>query len=480
MVCIVGELYQSRFVVGFLEKYSEQWTGHGQTFVVSQYLPYFVELSLDQCREKKIKADNKEERRYCFTFTSQSGVVRRGYIRDQQDDAYIVSCNNTYIMTSDDPKQACTIWHQLEAKPAAICFHLGDQIYADRVYFRWFTHLYKLEPGEWTRYEDDIKKEYYREYYETWHPLKKFLSRTSNIMIPDDHEIKDQATLWSVYLDSQGEISYDNVKKMLFEISGKETEFSRDHAVAGKETKLEKKKQLEQFLFLVAHEVCQVLYLGLRLTNQNHFDYFRNFEACSDAEGKGKDKGKGCSIVMTERITEPFLGPEYRDNFSKMDHQPNMLWMGGLPPVMILPNKLENIAYGDGNDEKEEDFNQMYHDLFQCRSSNIICVGGDLHAGAQGYIHPRHQPASILAEKSIKFHIASPSSGFPSSYLKSDCIGSTKDYDVEVEEFHGSWANAVYANWSHGNLVSRHIYNRHGTVLTMFQNGMVTGASFWS
>ena len=443
MVCIVGELYQKKFVVAFLEKDTQQWTGHDQTFVVSKYLPYFVHLTLDQC--------TFDEGAYHYHFTSETGEVRKGYIRDNQKDAYIVSCNNSYILTNDDPTEACVIWHKLEPRPADICFHLGDQIYADRVYFRWFTQLYKLDPKYWRQYEGDIKKEYYREYYETWYPLRKFLSRTSNIMIPDDHEVKDQATLWSVYLDSQGEASFENIKTMMSEIT--------------KGDQLEKKKKLEQFLFIVAHEVCQVLYLGLRLTNTDHFDYFRNFDHCS--------------IIMTERITEPFLGPEYRSKFAKMKHQKNMLWMGGLPPVMILPSTIENIAYGEGNDEKEEDFNQLYHDLFQCNSENIICVGGDLHAGIEGRIYQRDEGRDNH-KQGIKFHVASPSSGFPSSHLGEDCVGDTEDYEIVIEEFKNSWANAVYANWGNGSLKTRHIYNKHGNALTMLQNGMVTAGSFWS
>ena len=509
MVLIGGEIRGHKIVIGLLENFTDIWTGHGQTFRVEAYSPTFIQItsSTDQ---------------FELTFQSQTGSIRTGKINKNSKNAWVVSCNNRHTI------RPCTIWPKIGEKSADILFHLGDQIYADRVYWRWWRYLSGVPEDKWELYVPDISKDYFREYYETWEPLSNILSSTSNIMIPDDHEIKVLAKTWD-YL--AGGISSEEVTwRSTTEIPTLVGLFLQD--------KPTQKEVREKFLLRVALNVCQELYLGLRLTNRREFDYFRVIN--------------GVSVILAQRITQPFLGERFMKNFEKFRPQltSKILWMGGLPPVPVRSNFWELFVYRETPEVDDIYYSKFYDKLFEAvgwltpRSSRrmrskhcdqekdcdqeenrdqekdcdqekhcdqeencdqkdcdqkkncpkrrknhsnqekkhyqipidpkIILIGGDLHVGCQGKIYRKgdSNPDHVLT-----FHISSPSSGFPSAYIPQDSIDGPQKYQVEIDKYRSSDPNAVWVDFE--NYRSRHYFSP-GSYADCWQNAMSTGWVFWT
>lgn len=345
MVLIIGEVSDFKVRIGFLESFTDTWEGHGFNFQVKKYQPHFLTLDLSPW-----------ENRVSFIFRSSKGIIRKGSVVVYPKTAWVVSCNNPHVV------RPCTIWPKILERPADVLFHLGDQIYADRIYWKWWRSLSRIDTKRWDRYRDKIQQDYYEEYYQTWEPLHKILSCTSNIMIPDDHEIRSKAQLLKYCVLNRNSIC-----------------------------------ELESFLFQTALEVCRTLYLGLRITQTSRLDYFG---IIGDV-----------AVVLHERITQPFLNLEFLDGMKKFveDHS-RILFMSGLPPVQIQPSLMEKLLHLDAKVIPEEDFQRLY----ECFSGKeVILIGGDLHVGVEGMI------PSVG-----KFHICGPASGFCSVYIPSNCIGS--------------------------------------------------------
>lgn len=427
MVLIAGEILDNKICLCFLESFTDVWTGHDQTFIVHEYEPKFIILTTQTDKFK-------------YKFKSNKGQLRGGKVHKKAETARVISCNNPHTITP------CNIWSKIRKNKTDMLFHLGDQIYADRIYWRWWRYLTNLKKEKWEFYRCDIQKEYYREYYETWFPIRKVLANTSNIMIPDDHEIRDQASMWN-YLIGGACVEGINPNSLKEMYSG--------CVWSPEETK---KTNLEKFLSQVAYSACAKLYLGLRLTNKNQFDYFRVIS--------------GVSIVMSERISHPFLSKKFIKNLENFEITDKLLFMGGLPPCPIRPNFWEYFLYRHNPDVADETYEKLWNFLFDLRGVKKILIGGDLHAGTVGYIQPKKNK-----KEKIKFHVSSPVSGFPSSYMPKDVFGPTKNYNVVVTDYRPSDPNSVKINFK--NLTSCHEFVEGG-MADCWQNAASTGWTFWS
>lgn len=429
MVLIAGEILDDKISLCFLECFSDRWTGHGLSFIVSKWEPKFVTITSNSSYFK-------------FKFCSDKGQVRCGKIKKIPETVRVISCNNRHTITP------CHGWDKVKEKKSDILFHLGDQIYADRIYWRWWRYLTNIKKENWDLYKADIQMEYYREYWETWYPIRKILANVSNIMIPDDHEIRDQASMWNYFIGGAcaETLSINSVKEIYSGCVYVEPET--------------KKTQLEKFLSKVAWEACFKLYLGLRLTNREHFDYFRNIA--------------GVSIILAERITHPFLHKNFLQALNKFKPQigDKLIFMGGLPPCPIRPNFWEYFLYRHGPDVPDEDYEKLWSWLFSLKNTKKILVGGDLHSGTVGWILDKKNK-----KNKMKFHVASPISGFPSAYMPEDVFGPTKNYDVKVTDYRSSDPNSVLIDLK--NLRSTHEFTKAGWS-ACWQNAASTGYTFWS
>lgn len=438
MVLIIGEVDNDEVIVCFLERFTDIWNYQDYRFRVPAFEPTFLKIKLNRTD------------RTVFSFQSdQTGKILTGSVTRFPSTAWVVSCNNRHVI------RPCTIWPKISYTKTDIVFHLGDQIYADRIYWRWWRYLCNMNPSKWHLYQKDIQMEYHREYIETWEPLQSVFAHSSNIMIPDDHEIRSRASLWECLSSGKGIHGLPHsFEYYLGGASGKKfrslTEQCFDTALSFRNS------DLESFLFDLALEVCKNLYLGLRLTNRGNFDYFKVIN--------------NVNVIMHERITQPFISESFQKNcqtFLQRSSAQRILFMGGLPPVPIRPNFFEVLFYRYTNTIDDEQYIKLY-ELFQDRPS--IYLGGDLHVGVAGEI--------ILNGKNLgQFHIASPSSGFCSIYIPQDSIGSPNGYQLRINQYSASNPNAVQIDLEQ--FKSKHVFSP-GSFVEAWQNTLSAGLCFWS
>lgn len=402
MVFVIGEKYKNGVKLCILEKRKKVWYLGKQKFVVKPYTPYFMDLELK-------KGINK------FIFRSHK-CIKMITLRNRYETAWVVCCNNKYTFTE------CSIWSEIYKDRRDVIFHLGDQIYADRIYYRWKDFLKKLPEHNWNKYKINIKKEYVREYIETWEPIECILSNSFNIMIPDDHEMKDQANIWETSTKT-------------------------------------KTCRLDKFLFETALSVAKKIYLGMRYTNKFTFDYFRNLG--------------NTTIIMHERVSQPFMSNDHIQrvvNYKKK-MKDNVLWLGAIPPVKIAPNFWEMLFYNYDSDDPVEKYDILYS-LYNDPNKNVIFIGGDLHIGSVGTITSRDKNRVIA-----KYHIVGPASGFCSGHIPKDSLQSSKTAKVNVKCYRPRDTNAVKVDLK--KFKSQHIFKRY-SLMEAFQNVLYTAYCFWS
>ncbi len=401
MVLITGEITESSVRVCLLEASSqtfryrtEREVGGDLTVFVPAYIPTFVDIPL-----------TRGEQRTKFVFRSGSGPERRGSVSNRLETSYVVACNNPYTYKD------CTIWPTIAKNPTDVLFHLGDNVYCDRIFWMWFYQLDNVKRERWSLYREDIIKDFYSIYIDTWTPLEGVLANCSNIMIPDDHESRSKA---EIILDNAKEYyskDYPKVKKFLVD-----------------EIKTVRQQEKEKFIFECGFEACRTLYLGMRYTNRDTFDYFGYVG--------------GVPVVLTERVTHKLFDEEFLkrlESFTKgLKIGERLMMMSGLPSMPIRQSMYESMLYREEEKIPKETYNNLY-DLL--KRFNCIYIGGDTHVGMSGEVIDR-ETGLMLG----RVYICGPSSGFCSAYLDQSCIANTDKYKFKVSEFRATDPNCVYVN----------------------------------
>lgn len=142
----------------------------------------------------------------------------------------VISCNKISVMKSLDP--AADLWSDLHQRVLTgdiqMLLHLGDQVYADEMMhdltdgkvsleddgvdckYMMALALIKGKPAaQWDSQKDAILELYRDCYRETWgHPsTRAVLANCPNVMIMDDHEIRDD---WGDHVDDRDPSSMDH------------------------------------------------------------------------------------------------------------------------------------------------------------------------------------------------------------------------------------------------------------------------------
>jgi len=141
----------------------------------------------------------------------------------------VISCNKISVMKALDP--AADLWADLHQRVLAgdiqMLLHLGDQIYADEMmhdladgkvslddgvdckYMMALALIEGLPADQWDSHKDAILELYRDCYRETWgHPsTRAVLANCPNVMIMDDHEIRDD---WGDHVDDRNPSSVDH------------------------------------------------------------------------------------------------------------------------------------------------------------------------------------------------------------------------------------------------------------------------------
>lgn len=395
---IIGEIHNNLVKVCLLERISDTWTINSKSYFIPCYTPYFFDIPL-----------NNKKPRTNFKFVSLSGKIRKGSVSNNIESCYVVACNNRHVFYEN------TIWNQIEDNPVDLILHCGDQIYADRIFWKWFYAFDKCKNNSlYQFYEEDIKKDYYKEYLDTWEPLINILSHTSSIMIPDDHEARSRADIWT-----------ENVKNSFINKLNKDIQY---YLIDTKTN--EKTKYKEEFLFKVAFDLCKELYLGLRFTNKSRFDYINYI----------KIQNEKILLIMTERITHSLFDDEFYKYLPKFNKNDKVLVVSGLPPVPIRENFFEMLVYRHPQTIPDSIYDKFYKTF---EKTNFIAIGGDIHLGSSGHIVNKN-----TNEKIGILHTTGPSSGFTSFHIiGSDHLGSTNKYKYNVDEFNNSDTNAIYVDF---------------------------------
>jgi hypothetical protein len=93
----------------------------------------------------------------------------------------IVNCDSTLGLEKN-------LWEKIEDSKSQYIIHCGDQIYNDKI-FKKYYRFYNLDKSN----KKKLKKEIFNNYYYQFERYKNILKNNLNLMIPDDHEIIDDA-----------------------------------------------------------------------------------------------------------------------------------------------------------------------------------------------------------------------------------------------------------------------------------------------
>ena len=208
----------------------------------------------------------------------------------------------------------------------------------------------------------------------------------------------------------------------------------------------------------MAFYLCRGLYLGLRFTNKERFDYISKIGRQNDI-----------TLICTERISHSLFDEEFYKHLPKLKRDEKVLVCSGLPPLPIRENFAEMMLYRHPQtipDEVYDDFCKHFE------GTDFIAIGGDIHLGSYGKIINRKTNKRIG-----RFHTTGPSSGFGSFHIFKDNLGSTDIYRFKVKEFNNRDPNAVFVDLA--NFTSKSIYCE-SSYLSSIANLANTAYVFWS
>lgn len=97
------------------------------------------------------------------------------------DDVNIVNCDSALGLEKN-------LWDKLKNCKSKFIIHCGDQIYNDKIFKNYYRN-YDLDDKNLKK----LKKEIFDNYYNQFDRYKNILKNNLNLMIPDDHEIVDDA-----------------------------------------------------------------------------------------------------------------------------------------------------------------------------------------------------------------------------------------------------------------------------------------------
>lgn len=122
----------------------------------------------------------------------QAGSFVTQHAGDTDWNFVAVSCNDRdYGAPGFDPYTR--LYHDYVEPGVTAVLHLGDQVYADKVFRCCVGALRQVPKAEWPNYRTWVRNMYRQLYRDTWScgGLRDILANASNLMIWDDHEVVD-------------------------------------------------------------------------------------------------------------------------------------------------------------------------------------------------------------------------------------------------------------------------------------------------
>ena len=189
-----------------------------------------------------------------------------------------------------------------------LTLHLGDSIYADYIFVDYLSG--KIS-------EIDFRKQLYSMYSSNFSQLSHVLCNSSNIFIPDDHEATNNFT----------DYNWTPLGKQAINI---------------------------------CKQVCEEIYLGLRLTNQTSFTYYREYQ--------------GYTLVLVPRV---WVDDTTHTRILRPQQViPESSLQDSLPTIVGTGIPLLNFNSWDTQDPTQQVLKEWYTYLCS-RPSIVLC--GDLH-----------------------------------------------------------------------------------------------------
>lgn len=297
-----------------------------------------------------------------------------------------ISCNKIFV-TKKCISSHSDLWAHLaksiEARKIDLLVHLGDQIYGDgdkrydveaghdcdkwsNRFRRAKEKLASVRPDEWELYKDYICESYREVYRETWQhpPTAKCLANCSNLMIYDDHEIRDN---W-------GDIKDDWEKD------------SPDFFIA-------------HCAWIVSLEYQRQLYTDINLTNLQAIKKDYHFHIVGNVGLMFLDIRGSRTFHRVQDDENPYLGSRQWEDIEKSLRKEGifdklkMLVICSPAPLVFLQHTITSTA---SNVNQLEDFKghwsvhpheqqRMIDCLSQWKNSkehrDILILGGDVHCG---------------------------------------------------------------------------------------------------
>lgn len=333
------------------------------------------------------------------------GVVPSSFRTFPEEDAEVlnvgvISCNKIFV-TQKGISSHSDLWAHLakgiDAGKIDLLVHLGDQIYGDgderydaeagcdcdkwsNRFRRAKEKLGKVESDEWNHHKDGICESYREVYRETWQhpPTAKSLANCPNLMIYDDHEIRDN---WGDIKDDWGQGSLD---------------FFIAHCA-----------------WIVSLEYQRQLHEDVDFTNLQAIKKDHHFHVVSNVGLMFLDIRGSRTFHRVQDDENPYLGSQQWKDIEKslgkggIFDKVKMLLVCSPAPLVFLQQAITSTAANSVN--RLEDFKghwsvhpheqcHMIDCLYKWKTSkehrDILILGGDVHCGGH---------STIQVSKSIAF-----------------------------------------------------------------------------
>jgi hypothetical protein len=118
----------------------------------------------------------------------------------------VVNCDSTLGLEKH-------LWDKLKDCKSSYIIHCGDQIYNDKIFKKYYRD-YGLNKTNIKK----LKKEIFNNYYNQFKRYRSILKNNLNLMIPDDHEIVDDAYQAKYEQDEKFKIIFDIFKEFVKDI----------------------------------------------------------------------------------------------------------------------------------------------------------------------------------------------------------------------------------------------------------------------
>ncbi len=121
----------------------------------------------------------------------QQGSVNTEHEHDTDWSFVVVSCNDIDYAPKLD--SYTRLYNDHVRSTASAVLHIGDQVYADKVFRACVGALREVPKAKWSTHEAWVRTSYRQLYRDTWSRpgLRDILANSMNLMIWDDHEVVD-------------------------------------------------------------------------------------------------------------------------------------------------------------------------------------------------------------------------------------------------------------------------------------------------